>query len=137
VLVHQRGGEARVGLAPFQRHPVVAVVGEQIEPFLEAVLVDQPRLVEDEADEILVGRHAHRRVRHIDNIMNLDQARNWLRICHSEVPLISAVSWSASAGSQRRWMLTHGLASTWRPSWARSYISRSSWPTIEVGALIS
>ena len=34
-------GKPRVGLAPLERHPVVAVVGEQIEPLLEAVLIDQ------------------------------------------------------------------------------------------------
>ena len=31
--------------------------------------------------------------------MNFAQARNWLRICHSVVPLMTAVSCSASAGS--------------------------------------
>jgi hypothetical protein len=76
VLVHQRRREPRIGLAPFQRHPVVAVVGEQIEPFLEAVLVDQPRLVHDEADQVLVGRRVHRQSTVIDMVMNFDQARN-------------------------------------------------------------
>ncbi len=33
-------------------------------------------------------------------------------------------------------MLTHSIPSDCSPSCARSYISRSSWPTIEVGALI-
>ena len=59
VLVHQRGGQPRIGLAPLQRHPIDAVVGEQIEPFLQPVLVDQPRLVDDEIDELLIGRRAH------------------------------------------------------------------------------
>ena len=77
VLVHQRGRQPRIGLAPFERHPVAAVVGEQIEPFLEPVLVDQPGLVHDEADQILVGRaRSSQQTRHIDIVMNFDQARN-------------------------------------------------------------
>ena len=87
VLVHQRGGEPRIGLAPLQRHPVDAVLGEQIEPFVEPVLVDQPRLADDEIDQLLVGRRGHCRA-HIDIVMYFDQARNWLRICHSVVPLV-------------------------------------------------
>ena len=91
--------EPRIGLAPFQRHPVDAVLGEQIEPFLEAVLVDQPRLANDEIDQFLVGRRVLMAARHIDIVMNFDQARNWLRICHSVVPLVSAVTSGISDGS--------------------------------------
>ena len=99
VLVHQRRGEPRIGLAPFQRHPVDAVLGEQVEPFVEPVLVDQPRLADDEVDQVLVGRRGHVHSGHIDIVMNFDQARNWLRICHSVVPLVSAVTSGLSAGS--------------------------------------
>jgi hypothetical protein len=55
VLVHQRGRQPRIGLPPFERHPVKAVLGEQIEPFLETMLVDQPGFADDEIDQILVG----------------------------------------------------------------------------------
>ena len=99
VFVHQRRGEARIGLAPFERHPVEAVLGEQVEPFLEAVLIDQPGLADDEIDQLLVGRRIHDRARHIAMVMNFDQARNWLRICHSVVPLVTAVVSGISAGS--------------------------------------
>ena len=55
----------------------MAVVGEQIEPFLEPVLVDQTGLVHDKADQVLVGRRVHRvRESYIDIVMNFDQARN-------------------------------------------------------------
>src|SRR5262249_31229364 len=101
------------------------------------MLVDQARFMQDEIDQVLVGRRRHRSLRHIDKVRNLDQAGNWLRICHSVVPLVTAVASGTSDASYRRWILTHWLASTCKPSWARSYISRSSWPTTEVGALIS
>ena len=58
VLVHQRGGEPGIGLAPFDRHPVVTILGEQVEPVVELLLVEQARLVHDEVDELLVG-HSH------------------------------------------------------------------------------
>ena len=99
VLVHQRRRQPRIGLAPFERHPVKAVLGEQVEPFLEALLVDQPRLANDEIDQLLVGGRGHGSYRHIDIVMNFDQARNWLRICHSVVPLVTAVVSGISDGS--------------------------------------
>ena len=54
----------------------MAVIGEQSEPFLEAVLVDQACFMHDKADQVLVGRRVHRLVRQIDMVMNFDQARN-------------------------------------------------------------
>ena len=41
VLVHQRGLEPRVGLTPLGRHPVVAVLGGEREPLLEAPVVQE------------------------------------------------------------------------------------------------
>jgi hypothetical protein len=48
-------GQPRIGLIPFQRHPVEGVVGVHIEPFVETLLVDQPRLAHDEVDQFLIG----------------------------------------------------------------------------------
>src|SRR5215831_17406916 len=111
VLVHQRGRQLWIGLAPLQRHPIDAVIGEQIEPFVQPMLVDQPRLVDDKIDKLLISRCLHGSPLHIDNVMNFDHARNWLRICHSVVPFDTAVASCRSDGS--------------------------SWPTTDVGALIS
>ena len=98
VLVHQRGGEARIGLAPFDGHPVVAVLGEEVEPVVEALLVEQARLAQHEIDQLLVGgRSGHRR--HRPMVMNFVQARNWLRICHSDVPSVTTLRCSASPGA--------------------------------------
>ena len=55
VLVHQRAGQPRIGLIPFERHPVEGVVGVHIEPFVETLLIDQPRLANDEVDQFLIG----------------------------------------------------------------------------------
>jgi septum formation topological specificity factor MinE len=76
VLVHQRGGKSRIGLLPFQRHPIMTVISEQVEPFLEALLIDQTRLADNKLDQIVVARRGHGGARHIDIVMNFDQARN-------------------------------------------------------------
>jgi hypothetical protein len=35
----------------FERHPVAAILGEQGEPVVEALLIDQPRLAIDEGGQ--------------------------------------------------------------------------------------
>ncbi len=55
VLVQQRGGEFAIRLPPFERHPVAPVGREEIEPVLEAVLVEKPRLAIDELHEVGIG----------------------------------------------------------------------------------
>ncbi len=57
VLVHQPEQVSRGSVSiPFQRHPVEGVVGIHIEPFVETLLVDQPRLADDEVDQFLIRR---------------------------------------------------------------------------------
>ena len=45
VVVDDRGGLERLALVLFQRNPVGGVVGEELEPRLELLRVEQPRLV--------------------------------------------------------------------------------------------
>ena len=52
----------------------------------------------DGIDQLLVGGRSHGGT-HIDIVMNFDQARNWFRICHSVVPLVTAVVSGISEGS--------------------------------------
>src|SRR5215510_934308 len=74
VLVGERVVVERVGLVRRRRHPIVAVLGEELIPLVEALLVEQARLAEHELDGIAHGA------------MNSAQARNWLRIEISLVP---------------------------------------------------
>src|SRR5688572_15753202 len=78
VLVSERVLEVRILLAMHRRHPVVTVVGKQLVPFVEAFFVQQARFPDHESDEILVGHPA---------VMSSRQARNWLRMARSLVPL--------------------------------------------------
>src|SRR5581483_9246025 len=107
IFVHQRRGEPRISLAPFERHPVDAVVVKQIEPFIEAVLIDQARLADHEVDQLLVAWRGHATCPPIDSAMYLAQAENWLRICHSVVPFVSAVTSGFSSALYSRCTLTH------------------------------
>src|SRR5882672_472717 len=74
VLVGERVVVERIGLVRRRRHPVVAVLGEELVPLVEALLVQQARLANDELDRIAHGA------------MNSAQARNWLRMEISLVP---------------------------------------------------
>src|SRR5260221_9227170 len=78
VLVGERVMQVRIGLAGRRRHPVMAVVGKQRIPLVEALLVQQASLLHYESDEVLVGHAA---------VMSSRHARNWLRIDKSLVPL--------------------------------------------------
>src|SRR5690606_515108 len=113
--------QARVGLAVLQRHPVVAVFGEQLEPGLEALLVEHARLGIAEIDELLVGDGAHAgSFCCMSAVMKWAQARYWLRICHSLVPLVTSFLRSASVGSYRRATFTQSRPRECRPCWPRS-----------------
>src|SRR5262249_8102203 len=144
ILVHQRRLQLRIGLLPFRRHPVVPVGGEQLQPLVVAQFVEQPGLAINEVGQIVSNDGAdcvHSAASAYfaclagsctDMVMNFTQAWNWLRICRSLVPPTTAVSSSTSPGCKSRWTLTHSKPSACRPCWARSYTSRSSWPTMEV-----
>ena len=67
--------QSGVCLAPFERHPIEAIIRKKREPFVEAVFVEQARLVRDKGDQVGIGRGSHG-APHIDNVMNFDQARN-------------------------------------------------------------
>src|SRR6218665_1326893 len=83
VFIGQRVVRMRVGLRRAeQRHPVVAVGGEQGEPFVEPALVEQRRLVGDEIARIVHGPAS------VPATIDWAQARNWLRISSSFVPLV-------------------------------------------------
>src|ERR1044071_2645779 len=75
VLVGERVVVERIGLVGRRRHPVVAVLGEELVPLVEALLVQQARFPDHELDGIGHGA------------MNSAQARNWLRMEISLVPL--------------------------------------------------
>src|SRR4029077_5173762 len=78
VLVEERGMVISVRLASGERHPVVGIVGEELVPLLEPLLVDEPRLVVHELRQRREIRStAHGRV---SGAMNCCQARYWPRI---------------------------------------------------------
>lgn len=107
VFVGQRVVQMRIGLrGPLQRHPVMAVLGEQREPVVEAAGVEQRGLGGDEVCG--VGHDA-------GSAMYFAHARNWLRISSSLVPLVVIVSCPSSAESKLRCRLTHSLPSAFRP----------------------
>ena len=93
--------EAAIALPPFERHPVAAILREQCQPFLKTQLVQQARLADDKVDEIMVGWECHGAA-HMLIVMNFDHARNWLRICHSVVPLVTAVVTALHAAAPPR-----------------------------------
>src|SRR5262249_24925121 len=67
VVIEQRGLVERARLIGRRRHPIGAVLGEQLHPLAEAPLVEQPRFVDQEFFERRTidagnGRHAGPRV---------------------------------------------------------------------------
>src|SRR5436190_24325421 len=98
-----------------RRHPVIGVVGEELIPLLEALLIEQPRLVLHEAHD--VGDGGTRAHSEPEGDMNSRQARNWLRIEMSLVPFAVSSVAAVSAGSKLRCRLTHSLPCAARPSW--------------------
>src|SRR5260221_5923902 len=103
VLVGERVVVERIGLVRRRRHPVVAVLGEQLVPLVEALLVEQPGLSNHELDGVGHG------------VMNSAQARNWLRMEMSLVPL--AVISPDSPGVKFRCKCTQSFACAASPSW--------------------
>src|SRR5258706_2560578 len=92
----------RIGLVRRRRHPVVAVLGEELVPLVEALLVEQPGLSNHELDGVGHG------------VMNSAQARNWLRMEISLVPF--AVISPFSSGEKFRCKLTHSWPAAASPS---------------------
>src|ERR1700733_9838488 len=80
VFIHQRGREPPISLPTFQGHPVAAVLGEQIQPFIELLLVQQPCFAVDETYGVVTTDHV------ASPAIYRAHARNWLRICCSVVP---------------------------------------------------
>ena len=120
VLVEQRGHEDRVRLPRLERHPVVAVRGEEIEPFVEPTLVEEGSLVVDEVDEVVAGGDGHAARSGMDIAMNRFQAANWLRIWRSLVPFTIAVSPWSSSPVRSRSRFTHSIPSETSPVCMRS-----------------
>ena len=110
----------RVRLPRLERHPVMAVRGEEVEPFVEPTLVEEERLVVDEVREVVTGRNAHSARSGIDIVMNRFQAANWFRICRSLVPFTIAVSPWSSSPARRRSRFTHSIPSETSPDCMRS-----------------
>src|SRR6185503_2063857 len=108
VLVGERVMLERILLPGRERHPVIRVVGEKLVPLVEALLVQQARFAQHEADELSF----------IHGAMNSRQARNWLRIETSLVPLQVNSAASSSAGSKLRCRLTHSCPCAAKPSCA-------------------
>src|SRR5205085_8249627 len=94
-----------------RRHPVIGVLGEKLVPLVEALLVEEPRLEAHEARQLGVGRRAHA------SAMNSRQARNWLRMEISLVPLAVTSGASISPGSKLRCRFTQSLPCAASPSW--------------------
>src|ERR1041385_8482079 len=103
VLVGERVVVQRIGLARRSRHPVVPVLGEDLVPLVEALLVEQARLPDHELHGVGHG------------VMNSAHARNWLRMEISLVPL--AVTSPFSPGEKFLCRSTHSLAWAASPSW--------------------
>src|SRR5688500_3333823 len=97
-----------VGLPGSERHPVIGILGEELVPLVETLLVEEPRLLDDEP----------RKLRFVHGAMNLRQARNWLRIEISLVPLHVRSASTSSSALKFRCRLTHSLPSAARPSCA-------------------
>src|SRR4051794_12805135 len=124
VFVGDRVVGEGIGLGrALQRHPVVAVLGEQGQPVVEAAGVEQRGLG---GDEVFRRRHAAA-------AMYFAQARNWLRISSSLVPLVVMVDCCSSDGSKLRCRLTHSLPSARRPCCMLSNRWTSSWATTDIG----
>src|SRR5581483_9647658 len=95
VVVEQRG-LVRAGLARLERYPVAAVVGEQVAPFLEAALVEQPHFMDQEIlNRTLLakgGGRLHvvsRHARQSPALIRRSQAAYWARCWISTVPLFT------------------------------------------------
>ena len=90
VLVEERGVVLAIRLTARERHPVAGVVGEELVPLLEALLVYEPRLVVDELLEL--GSHRgcgthDAALAGMSSVMNRAHARYWPRIDTSLNPL--------------------------------------------------
>src|SRR5262245_52329878 len=140
------------GLLGCRRHPVGAVLGEQIDEFLPALAVEALGLPVEElldvAQRIAPVRLPEFRplrrgfrllllLRHqCTPFMYWVQALNWLRIGCSDVPMTevvtSLVSWSCPA---LRWKLTQSPPSDSRPLWHFQKFHRSSALTRVAGEL--
>src|ERR1051326_1984835 len=103
VLVGERVVVERVGLVRRGGHPAVAVLREELVTLAEALLVQQARLADHELDRVVHG------------VMNSAQARNWLRMEISLVPL--AVISPVSSAERFRCRSTHSFACAANPSW--------------------
>src|SRR5262249_43419891 len=141
VLGEDRRHPVPGGMRGLGRHPVHAVVGEQVDVLLPALAVEDVGLaVEELLDRVLGG--AVRRFRGTDRllrrlllrhhcpvVMYCDHAFIWLRIGASEVPQSLAVSTMPSRSRSRpwwRWKLTQSPPSDDRPWCAFQKFSRSS-----------
>src|SRR5687767_10681963 len=119
VLIGERVVGEGIALARRQGHPVVGVIGEKLVPLIEALLIEKPRLLIYEADDVRlegVRGRLFSPVPHGHGAMNSRQARNWLRIEISLVPL--QVISPSSPGWKLRCRLTHSLPSAASPSCA-------------------
>src|SRR5207244_1083127 len=114
----------RRALLGARRHPVDRIAGEELEPFAEAPLVEQPRLLEQELLDLVFHGQARWRC----------QVSSWLRIATSLLPGLrrepSAWRWSASTPRRAAFQSLRPLSS---PAWQRSKISRSSEATSDAG----
>src|SRR5690349_9681342 len=85
VLVEERCMVISVRLVAGERHPVVRIIGKELVPLLEALIVDEPRLFVYELrqrGEIRSDAHGC-----VSGAMNCRQARYWPRIETSLRPL--------------------------------------------------
>ena len=105
------------GLVRNERDPVDRVVGEERVPLVVALLVEQARLADDEADQLGLGRIVGDGGHHIVIVMYRDHARYWLRIEISLVPIAVTSGAPSSAGAWLRCRLTHGLPPACSPAW--------------------
>src|SRR5690606_12895524 len=130
VLVHQGRMQTGVLLIVHQRHPVVAILGEQVEPLLVALFIQQAGFRIHKIYKGLTADFAHGYSSSFlaccSGSMNFTQARNWARICISLVPLITTFFCWSSSFSTRRARFIQSRPRDCKPCWARSYISRSS-----------
>src|SRR2546423_6350201 len=111
------------------RHPVDAVLGEEVDPVLPALVVEQVRLAIEELLDLVLVLHV---------FMYCAQAFIWLRIGASEVPMFGAVSTRPPFSMSRpKWRpkLTQSPPSEDRPWWHFQKFSRSSALTSVAGEL--
>ena len=92
VFMQQRGDVFGVFLIVVERHPVEAVMGPQIEPFVEPAIVQHAGFFIDEVDQVFAGGSLHHAFPSIVIVMYFSHAWNWLRIWRSVVPFSTAIS---------------------------------------------